>query len=605
MANLSGHVITLDSITAPPIENAAVVAGSPQPTGLIANEQVTWAGPRTLVPGTPQSFRYRSTVAKSLSKIVTAIVLSGVDVQYTLASQTETKSSAPVILQLASQTLTISAAPGRIPADGKATSQITVRLTESDRPVKSAWIGLSTDLGGFQTATEPTAFLAVMTDANGEATATLQSGTEGGTATVIARWETLEDAVAVQLLKRVLTFDSIEARYTKVPAFECGKTMTVTSNYPSSLNPDVTSHGRTELAVKLHLEAQNEAEQVAGKTVLLSSSERNSIGSEYLTFPDKLVTDAQGDAIFTLVVDEIWKAKPSFDSIHLQAMIEEDSNVSARNEIVLINNLAQVVDFYERLIPRGVIWETFTWELIRRVAPLAAGEMERELKWKGCAGHVSNFFDSLFWILSPPGYRYYFALTTCGGYQAKVLDLMEDLHRNLNSYGRTDWLLNGLDYGPIFECGGLHVAAMVYPRISNTRWDWMTMETIILDPWLEQVPVAYPMEEWLSKLFNKNMGVIPEATMPTTTPIRPMVTTTPWMRAASAPARETGRPVNSWSTVLSGSPSRTLKVASRVSSPERRRGRWHSLIRSLGCAVTWSQPQMARVTGTSSCPTNR
>ena len=317
----------------------------------------------------------------------------------------------------------------------------------------------------------------------------------------------------VPFLKRALTFEAVEARYTKVPAFEFGKTVTVTTNFPAAQNPDVTWHGRTEVPIKLRLEAQNGEEEVAGKTVRLSSSERQAAGAERIAFPDTLVTDTQGEARFTLVVDELWLAQPGFDTITLRAVLAEDATVTARKEVVLIDNLAQVVDFYQRLVPRGVIWENTVWDVVRRIVPLAAEILRRELEWKSWAGHVNNTLDSLFWLLAPPEYKYLFALTTCGGYQATVLNLMQDLHRNLNAYGRTDWFLNGLDYGPIFESGGLHVAAMVYPRLTDGRRDWMSPHTIILDPWLEQEPVAYPFNDWLARLTDKNMNLTPEVLM--------------------------------------------------------------------------------------------
>lgn len=90
----------------------------------------------------------------------------------------------------------------------------------------------------------------------------------------------------------------------------------------------------------------------------------------------------------------------------------------------------------------------------------------------------------------------------CGAYQAKVLKLLEEMKFSTNAEQRK-WM-EDYDFGPIeTNCGvipGGHQAVVIYPKGTN----WKETGTI-LDPWPEQRPKSYSIEEW-KKIFPHGMN---------------------------------------------------------------------------------------------------
>lgn len=85
----------------------------------------------------------------------------------------------------------------------------------------------------------------------------------------------------------------------------------------------------------------------------------------------------------------------------------------------------------------------------------------------------------------------------CGAYQSKVLGLLDNIKFGNNAAQKK--LLEEYDYGPIqANCGvtpGGHQAVVIYPKGT----DWRKTGTV-LDPWPEQRPKSYTIEEW-KKIF--------------------------------------------------------------------------------------------------------
>src|SRR5688500_18338046 len=84
----------------------------------------------------------------------------------------------------------------------------------------------------------------------------------------------------------------------------------------------------------------------------------------------------------------------------------------------------------------------------------------------------------------------------CCSYQSKILCWLDHIRFGDNAESRLE--LEQFDYGPI-QANSVttpgHQAVVIYPK--NTNW----RETgIVLDPWPEQKPMIYRMEEW-KKLF--------------------------------------------------------------------------------------------------------
>jgi len=77
----------------------------------------------------------------------------------------------------------------------------------------------------------------------------------------------------------------------------------------------------------------------------------------------------------------------------------------------------------------------------------------------------------------------------CGGYQAKVLHLLDSLRFSDDPEERA--LLDEWDYGPIEALWGGHQAVVIYPK--GTDW---TDSGIVLDPWIDQEPKTYDIHQW-------------------------------------------------------------------------------------------------------------
>ena len=77
----------------------------------------------------------------------------------------------------------------------------------------------------------------------------------------------------------------------------------------------------------------------------------------------------------------------------------------------------------------------------------------------------------------------------CGGYQSRVLKLLDSLKFSSNPEERA--LLADWDYGPIEAYWGGHQAVVIYPKGT----DWVD-EGIVLDPWITQSPKAYNIHSW-------------------------------------------------------------------------------------------------------------
>lgn len=79
--------------------------------------------------------------------------------------------------------------------------------------------------------------------------------------------------------------------------------------------------------------------------------------------------------------------------------------------------------------------------------------------------------------------------TACGGYQDQVLKWLLSLYFSKNSTDQA--LLDGFDFGPIQIAKGAHQAVVIFP----TGTDWQSTG-IVLDPWPEQTPRLYSIDEW-------------------------------------------------------------------------------------------------------------
>jgi hypothetical protein len=87
----------------------------------------------------------------------------------------------------------------------------------------------------------------------------------------------------------------------------------------------------------------------------------------------------------------------------------------------------------------------------------------------------------------------------CGGYQGKVLHLLDSLRFSDDPEERA--LLDEWDYGPIEALWGGHQAVVIYPK--GTDW---TDSGIVLDPWIDQEPKTYGIHQWSGIFSPENVG---------------------------------------------------------------------------------------------------
>lgn len=115
--------------------------------------------------------------------------------------------------------------------------------------------------------------------------------------------------------------------------------------------------------------------------------------------------------------------------------------------------LAEILDLYSSRIPNGIT----------------------------SSGEKNNILD----FFGYPGYAEY----TCGGYQSKVLDFLNNLKFSKNPCEAQ--LLDSWDYGPIHAWFGYHQAVVIYPK--GTDWK---QTGLVLDPWPKQTPKVYNVTDW-------------------------------------------------------------------------------------------------------------
>lgn len=514
LTNVTTETITVDAILTAPPTNTDLVADSLQPAGAADGGNIEWREPVDISPGASHACSYRCIVADPIPDGETLVFVPLADASYTRRGTLYSKSAGGIVLPLRRESeLAIDASPRAITADGEATSTITATLTWQREPRlgEVVWFGVNPPVmllppeGG-----APSASILVATDENGVATARLRAPGEPGEervhASVMVDGETLMDDVLVRFGGYELEAEPTAFRYTRVPATEFWETQTVERAPGPDVN-QVTLFGRTEVPILLQLTDTSEALDLGSQRILLTSQQRDEAGAAHINFIDEIVTDGLGMAGTILEVNDLWRTGRTFEEIVITAELEDNPGIRAVIEVDVLDNREEILGIYAAAIPEGVIWDNGLWDVLRQHQPEVADTYEQLLELKYMAGHVNNALNSLLFDWVPNSWNNQFDEFTCGGYQAAILKLMNRLHYNNNDQGQTDWLLNGLDYGPIFEAGGLHVAAILYPRVSG-RADWKNDDTLILDPWMAQKPRVYGWEAWFDALSGKNMGLV-------------------------------------------------------------------------------------------------
>jgi hypothetical protein len=507
IANRFASPLTLENVSAR-LSNSEIWSNSLQPQGTSAEKYLAWNQSRILPGNTAIFFRFRARVEETNTETSAIVELTQIITRWSQAGQTRQKQAFDTRLIVRQEKLVLSVAPIAIPADGKSYSDIRATLTRKGKPVSGEIIMLQSNPGKLLDSLENPSLSAVFrTDGMGQIHAHLVSERLASKATVEAKWSDLSALAEVEFYEPTLTMDFGEANYTKVPALAFGQTMSVKRQ--ARPNPEVTRFGRTQLSIRIKLTGVKDPAALKNQVIELSSEEKSLAGTNFIQLPEQIVTDAQGEATASLVVDNLWRSQATIGLISVWARLRASPEVADVKAIAVVDNASALLELYQQRIPQGRIWDNEVWDELQKVAGTLINVPQWMVMRASFAGHINNALDSILFDWIPNYWNNQFDAFTCGGYQAAVLNLMSDIHFNvLPDLGQTDWLMNGLDYGPLYEHGGIHVAAMLYPRLLNGDQEWHDPNTWILDPWLEQQPEYYRWSAWLDRIDAKNLYLL-------------------------------------------------------------------------------------------------
>ena len=259
---------------------------------------------------------------------------------------------------------------------------------------------------------------------------------------------------------------------------------------------------------------------VAGKTVNLTSPEQDALGTSYIVFEQggsavtSVTTDANGEAPIEVLIKDLWLAAASAPtSITVTAELAEDTSVTANLVITVTDNREAVLGRYltSPLIGEGPVLgdEVDHWVNLN----LSADGLTRFNALSGWPGLQNDVLASGAYGTYPGG-NDPFVKHTAPWYQHQILVFFHELQWGpISGPGYTDdrWLLNGLDWGPLYVEGGIHVAVVFYPRTGDGSWgsefDDRALQARILDPWPTQNPgnSVYTWSQWRTLLADRTL----------------------------------------------------------------------------------------------------
>ena len=421
--------------------------------------------------------------------------------------------------------LLIQTSPDWLESDGEDRSQIMVSLFLGGEPAIGDYtILLHTNRGYLDS--EESSGIDIMLNTNGGCfvTAELVASEQPGLATVTAEYGGLSAQADVPMTELEMSGELLSVSATGVPAQTAGQTLSVPreEDDQGNLPSEVSLYGSTEVKMRVILSDPFDKLQKEYRPIQLSCPQKDAVGSAYITLPENGSTDGAGIFEFTLSAHNLYDAGQSINSITVTAVANaEDPPLSHEFTISVVNNLNLLLGIYQAEILHGIV---------------AGGDILRTLEEAGIdvslqrkiiemiqsnnngMGHLNNALESVLFDLIPGRWNDQFSPFACGGYQVQVLFLLDSLRLNATTYGQTSWMLNGLDYGPLSVSGGLHVAAMIYPRDVG-QGDWVGDDTIVLDPWLTQTPQSYSWSQWHEALDAASFGLTGWVVTPPVSPI--------------------------------------------------------------------------------------
>lgn len=403
-------------------------------------------------------------------------------------------------------------APAELPANGTSSGLVTAALDCNGTPPplddylrNKITIGISTSAGSLVLpGGKPAASVSGHPGPLGTLTASLQSTTEPQTANLRATSGGVEAFATTEFTGPKVRLTATRTEYLSVPG-ATGQQGTTGSLPLGSQTPyrdavEPTRYGVSTIEVTATVTGTTPA---SGKQILLTSVQRDAVGSSFIEFPPSVTTGADGTVKFKLKTTDLYRASIALPHIVIKGTLAEDSSVFHELDVKTVDNFAEVLGRYNRSMGTGAVHDKAVQDAIALMSP-----SDEALLLGMYPGLRSDLLASQAYGAAYP------AITsrqdellagTSPWWQHRVLQFLNNLQWTSysSSVGSGDerWLLNGLHYGPLFVEGDSHLAVVLYPQAES----WQGTHARVLDPWLEQQGFYYGYAEWKSILADPQL----------------------------------------------------------------------------------------------------
>ncbi len=394
-------------------------------------------------------------------------------------------------------------APAELPANGTSSGVVTAALDCNGTPPpiddylrNKITIGMSTSAGTLMLpGGTPAATVSGHPGPLGTLAASLQSTTEPQTANLRATSGGVEAFATTEFTGPKVRLTATRTEYRSVSG-ATGQQGTPGSLPLGSQTPyrdvvEPTRYGISTVEVTATLSGVTPA---SGKQILLSSVQRDAVGSSFIDFPLSVTTGADGTVQFTLKTTDLYEASIALPHIVVKATYAEDPTVVHELDVKTIDNFAAVLARYNQAMGLGAVHDQAVEDAIALMAP-----SDRDLLEGLYPGLRNDLLASQAYGAAYPAITSrQDALLACTSpwWQQRVLQFLNNLqwtsYSSTVGSGDDRWLLNGLHYGPLFVEGDSHLAVVVYPQAES----WQGGHARVLDPWLEQQGFYYGYAEW-------------------------------------------------------------------------------------------------------------
>ncbi len=433
-------------------------------------------------------------------------------------------------VRLKGYTLDVTAEPAELPADGHTPGLVTaVLLDDLGVAVVDENVTISTTLG--QVAATPGGSTGssqvVKTNLLGEAMVILVPPITPGTATIRATYQLRSGSLSVskettaEFTGYTLAFEDPVVQYLNVAGKVGGADGQAQLGIISDEGLIATRYGSTRVRTTLRLKYPGSTStSVAGKTINLTSPEQAALGTAFIAFEQNgspvsfVVTDANGEATIDIFLKNLWQAAVAAPTkVTVNAELAEDPTVTASLGIDVRDNFAEVLGLYRAssLIGEGPVLSPAVSDWVN--LNLSASGLSRFNALAGWPGLQNDVLASGAYGTYPGG-NDPFVTHTAPWYQHQTLVFFHQLQWGpVGGAGNADsrWLLNGLDWGPLYVEGGIHTAVVLYPRTGDGSWgsefDDSALWARVLDPWPTQQPGSsvYTWSQWRDLLADPTL----------------------------------------------------------------------------------------------------